>query len=404
MTTPAKNINLVTFSTGQYTRWRTVPAPEVIEFDGSVGPRGTGYLVDIRPASGNAGRVKKFLLCRAWDHWIADLQMDKRSNSVVHSVGPDTYRERWTQGSFWNGGSTPPVPEEPSTNMINWAMVKALNKVKEQDIHLGNFIAEFHKTVQTVSSRATKIANQVERFKVKHPKDWTKVKAVQTGNLPRHRWCEIPNSWLELQYGWKPLLQDVEGGLKAMFKVARRDIPVIVASAQVKDVVPSSSSALSIDGSYKATLNWQSERTARVQLCYRVDNPVLHELSSLGLVNPLEVVWELTKYSFVVDWFLPIGPWLSSLTGDAGMSFITGSVTKRTNMTFLGSNAELNSPSSGYSPGPDGVTAPVYTGKYFHLNRSCLTSSPFPGIYVKNPMSALHAANAIALLVQAFRR
>jgi hypothetical protein len=33
---------------------------------------------------------------------------------------------------------------------------------------------------------------------------------------------------------------------------------------------------------------------------------------SLGLVNPAEIAWEVVPYSFVVDWFLPIGSYISA--------------------------------------------------------------------------------------------
>jgi hypothetical protein len=33
---------------------------------------------------------------------------------------------------------------------------------------------------------------------------------------------------------------------------------------------------------------------------------------SLGLVNPLEIAWEVVPYSFVVDWFLPVGSYIAA--------------------------------------------------------------------------------------------
>jgi hypothetical protein len=33
---------------------------------------------------------------------------------------------------------------------------------------------------------------------------------------------------------------------------------------------------------------------------------------SLGLADPLSVAWELTPWSFVVDWFLPVGDYLNA--------------------------------------------------------------------------------------------
>jgi hypothetical protein len=36
-------------------------------------------------------------------------------------------------------------------------------------------------------------------------------------------------------------------------------------------------------------------------------------LHSLGVTKPLSVIWELVPFSFVVDWFVSVGEWISSL-------------------------------------------------------------------------------------------
>lgn len=38
----------------------------------------------------------------------------------------------------------------------------------------------------------------------------------------------------------------------------------------------------------------------------------------MGLTNPLEVTWELLPFSFVADWFLPIGDYVSILDSTLG--------------------------------------------------------------------------------------
>jgi hypothetical protein len=39
------------------------------------------------------------------------------------------------------------------------------------------------------------------------------------------------------------------------------------------------------------------------------------------------VAWELVPFSFVLDWFIPIGSYLSQLDASAGMEFLGGSTT-----------------------------------------------------------------------------
>jgi hypothetical protein len=400
MTTPAKNITQTVLGGGKIriTQIRPYPTTFLGEFD--AGSHAIGWVKDIRPASGNSTRVNNFKLCRPWDHSIEDFHLTPSTVSMrVYGGANNEQLWEFTEGSFWTSGITPLEPELSSNNMINWAMVKALNKIKEQDIHLGNFIAEFRQTAQMVAGAARSIAGQVSRFQVKYPKGWKTVKAVQTGRLPRHRWCEIPSAWLELQYGWIPLMSDVDGAIRHMYKTAKVGNPICTTTGVVKDDIQYDTVA---NGSLPstATLHWNNERTAKVTLAYQVTNPTLHELSSLGLLNPLEIVWEVMKYSFVVDWFLPIGPWLSSLTGSAGTDFVTGTVTQFSKLTFRGSQVKETSINYVF----DGKSEPQFKGSWILLKRTCLTTSPLPGLYVKNPMSALHVANAIALLAQVFRR
>lgn len=46
---------------------------------------------------------------------------------------------------------------------------------------------------------------------------------------------------------------------------------------------------------------------------FKINNPDLLLPAKVGLTNPLSVAWELIPFSFVVDWFLPIGKYLDAL-------------------------------------------------------------------------------------------
>lgn len=55
---------------------------------------------------------------------------------------------------------------------------------------------------------------------------------------------------------------------------------------------------------------------------FRLINTKVKHLDELGLVNPLETLWELIPFSFVVDQFISIGSYLQSLTAYTGMELI----------------------------------------------------------------------------------
>lgn len=50
-----------------------------------------------------------------------------------------------------------------------------------------------------------------------------------------------------------------------------------------------------------------------------VADPSVRTLNALGLANPLLTAWELTPFSFVVDWFMPISDILAYLSSNLGL-------------------------------------------------------------------------------------
>lgn len=400
MTTPAQNQNIPYYGSGTRRTQVFKISDGSLQSDSTVSltPK-IGHFTKVRPESGpvppdSTGWRK----CKAWTHSGRDWSI--KGSPVVRTVTSGNYRTVTTYtgaGSFW-GFVLPGVPSLPNTNMKNRAEVKALNDLKNQDINLGQFLAEADKTIELVARAAIDIARQVKRFKRRFPRDWRKVKRWQTGNTRRRNWGKIPRRWLELQYGWRPLMQDIIGAMEYLTKIDRG--PLIHADGKVSD---DDERMITIGSGYagiscKARL--ASRSTVFVNLWYELNLPLLAEVSSLGLLNPAELCWELTSYSFVVDWFLPIGPWLSALTADAGFTFKGGSCSSVVR--------EYGKGSGGRTAGDPANTVvsgalAVLEGEAFAFSRTCYTSSPVPGFYVKNPLSLEHVLNGLALLSQAFR-
>lgn len=117
---------------------------------------------------------------------------------------------------------------------------------------------------------------------------------------------DIGGRWLELQYGWLPALSDTWEAAKAYEKLTKWERNhTVSASASATVVVDDSED----EQFYSAkTLNKQ-----RVRWVYELSE-VLEASRSLGLLDPLSVAWEIIPYSFVVDWFIPIGTFLDNLS------------------------------------------------------------------------------------------
>jgi hypothetical protein len=348
------------------------------------------WLYESRPSSVSVPWRNGFRACAPWWHeggkWTKGGGYVRTGNPAPGGTQA-TYSGCVDQYGF-------PVPIMPSVNMKNRSLAECLVKLKSQDIHLGNFLAEGRRTIEMFRNTATTIATQASRFRAKHPKEWAAAKRYE-GRVGRHNWCLIPNSWLQLQYGWLPLLSDLYGAIHHLKKGERQ--PVVVVRKNTGDEELFYQDRY-LTGGVNTRALWKCEQKVNTYLAYGLENNVLAELSSLGLINPLEIIWEVTRFSFVVDWLVPVGTWLSALTAPVGFSFLGGGQSSKSTMTCVGH--EFVSKGSNVLS----YSVPAISGKAEHFRRTCFSSTPVPGLYVKNPISGLHIANAIALLWQSFAR
>jgi hypothetical protein len=115
-------------------------------------------------------------------------------------------------------------------------------------------------------------------------------------------------------------------------------------------------------------------------------------------------MWEILPFSFVADWFLPIGPYLESLTAFHGLDFVSGSKTLFTRM-------KMDQAIENYGPLiVEPTTIGHHTAKFRYerifLNRSTLSGFPtmhYPQLNLSGLTGGVRAQNAVALLLQAFR-
>jgi hypothetical protein len=218
----------------------------------------------------------------------------------------------------------------------------------------------------------------------------------------------VASNWLELQYGWKPLLSDIEGTLKAIPTLTNVGsfVRSVRASAKAsKEVVvdfppPNGSSGFTVGG--KTT--FVNRTSTKFVIRYREANPGLAFAAQTGFTNPLNLAWEILPFSFVADWFLPIGPYLETLTAFQGLTFIGGS---RTNFTRVRMDSvfSYSGPYAG-EPTVNIQENAVYRKEEVWLNRVGLSDFPSqvaPQLNLRGLEGGVRAANAIALLTQVFR-
>lgn len=191
---------------------------------------------------------------------------------------------------------------------------------------------------------------------------------------------DLASFWLELKYGWEPLIGDVYEGCKAIDVIKKKQNVVYRASQTLTDQVVADSLG-----------NLVTRRNSVRLKCTLTENP--STMASLNLQNPATVLWELTPWSFVVDWFVPVGAYLSNASFFSSISRKTLTTYFRINEFKSKFGTVVTAPGAEYRGGG-------YDWTVFSLARVFTAPSiPLPSFKsLEKALSLGHLKNAAALV------
>jgi len=353
---------------------------------------------------------------------VGELPQNDYSYSMVHayeqtgSFSYSSYSAPWTNsisgGGILQNGVLPPSDVAPSVAAAvdDLAITQLLGNIKDMKTNVAQMIAERKQTMSLVVTTAIRFARMftaLKRGDIRGAADSVGASYSRKNRKRYHTSVRADphgtaaKAWLELQYGWKPLLQDCFGSAEMIAKIHSGDLSSV---AEGKCVRPINETSISGPLWDRLTEHSDVRYTVKYKLHYGTPNINLSLAGQLGLTNPALLAWELLPYSFVVDWFLPIGNWINTLDATVGLEFISG--TRVTHLAGSRKSTLVHSkdPSSPLSVKTDMAqwSKKTVTVK---IVRSRLTSFPRAGFpRFKSPLSPIHAGNALALLVCVFRR
>ena len=295
---------------------------------------------------------------------------------------------------------------------------KALKKIIDKaqigiQANLAQDLAQIGQTFNLIAGNATKIYQSVRQFKRGNISQAVSILTAGRKphpNIPQGKPSltkSLSQNWLESQYGWKPLLQDIEGALNALaFNKGNQGYIQRVAASGTKQSFldfPWPGNPLATGLSTDPRCQSVSTTTCRIVLRYKLSDPLKAFLAQTGFTNPINLVWEILPFSFVADWFLSIGTFLEAFTAFDGLTFLDGSQTQftRARTTIVHDVAQT----SNLNPSVDSMQHAKYQADSLILDRIKLTAFPTPTFpSLKNGLSSVtHATNAVALVLAVFK-
>lgn len=298
---------------------------------------------------------------------------------------------KWNMSNWFNGSGA----ELPRNNDRNRAEVEALVKLKDMKVNFGEALAESRSTIQHLAHTTKTLLSAYSYAK---RGKWGKV-LNQLKIKPGRRWStkDPAGRWLELQFGWTPLMSDIKGLYDLSQSQLREKAQLfsgernLVTQYEAEELMPYDSTV-----SEATSVLFYGTRGTAVKLYAKVRDSDIANATSLGLTDPLQVAWALVPFSFAIDWVLPVGSYLEALGAVKGLDFVSGTRTEFTNGQVVVTTGYLKSADGS----PFGQTGHVAT-----VARSTYTSFPFPLPYVKSPFSTSHMISALALFrTIAFKR
>lgn len=268
---------------------------------------------------------------------------------------------------------------------------KLASAVRGHDFNAGVAVAEMPQTIKLLTDRTASFFKAYRYAKKGRFGDSLRALGKpSTGNPRRPKkltTSDVSSFWLEIQYGWKPLLNDIYEAAKVI--ESNTSGPRSYTFRCSRSVRSRQNTAANGSGVYEI----MTDLAYTVSLRAKFFEPP-STARSLGLLNPLAVAWEKVPFSFVVDWFIPIGNYLD--TAGFFLGYDNYTCTRSVLRTGNGALTKLRSPYSIYT-----WVGGSYTHRSVKFDRipNYTIVVPRPGFKpIEQALSLGHLKNAAALI------
>lgn len=201
------------------------------------------------------------------------------------------------------------LPALPPLSDYDYLVTEAEAKARSGSWDIGTMAAEFGKTTELVR-RA-------------HHRTYNRAHDIVKNLKRRDRTLQnFSDAWLELRYGWRPLMYDIQAAEEAYLSLQRGKEKLLRASASSSEddetyVVKPESTVWNYGDSLDLAGAHIIHNVVQTKTSLKVRAGVGHKRSfqnQTAFIDPVTTAWELVPFSFVADWFINIGDNLTAFS------------------------------------------------------------------------------------------
>ncbi len=351
------------------------------------------------------------LSCNAFSFASEEISRGIGKMVEKHSTWPFDFYERTQEGDFSDTSigyySYLAAPLEKISSLRSSLILKLHDKVRDQVAGWGENVAQGQKSISMIGARLGQIGKSAAALRrgdfaaaARHlgvsPRNGGR---AYSAAFARDRTKAFASGWLELQYGWLPLLSDIYN-TSLMFEGLLKSKPP-KGRATVHGSLQDSIQTASIGATRDTIVLSEYRVDLKYVVLFQSTSTALTSLKSLGLTNPVLLAWELLPFSFLVDWIVPISSFLGQLDTGLGIRFIDGSETSFTKQSVVTEQLAVNKKYNG-STYNGSIISYKDSVRCQRLKQLVMPFTLVPAL--KNPLSVDHVTNAAALLLTTFKR
>jgi hypothetical protein len=268
----------------------------------------------------------------------------------VAAAPPYGVGDAWKQTRQCNGMSIPELTSLPhlgafeSTypSLISVACTSALGRIEKPSAEGGQFLGEIQQTLATLRNPIKAITD----YLLLPPRKKSRSSARKA----------VAQQHLATIYGILPMIKDIEDILKTLYD--KEKPKRLTARGRSSSSTTDTWTRAYNDGQVSATITGSAllEVDVRAGSLYSIDKRSVLQPFGLDISNIPRTAWELIPMSFVVDWFVNIGDYISAITPVVGLNRQCEWYSVRTRYALTETLGSLTSATPGWNASGGGDT------------------------------------------------